>query len=112
MSKIKAAVLAAAFVTLAAPAAAKEGSGLTLAGQMVLYEQKNFNGDTVEVDQDRSTFPRFDWPIASIAVHAGEKWEVCAKPRFRDCIVIDRSLPDASEVGITGGIGSARQIKP
>ncbi|MFL6857386.1 MAG: beta/gamma crystallin-related protein [Allosphingosinicella sp.] len=110
MKTIKAAALAAAFATLAGPVAAKEGTGLSIAGQMILYEQKDFNGDTVEIDQPRTTLPRFDWNIRSIAIHAGEKWEVCAKPRFRDCIVLDRSLPDASVVGITGGIGSARQI--
>ena len=80
----------------------------TVAGRLTLYEMKNYSGDTWEIDHPAGTV-HTDWPIRSITIHPGDRWEICARPRFRDCITLDRSLPDASVVGIEGQIGSARQ---
>jgi len=52
-----------------------------------------------------------DWNIRSISIHAGEKWQICAKPRLQEpCITLDQSLPDASAIGIKGQIGSAKLV--
>lgn len=80
----------------------------TVAGRLTLYEMKNYSGDTWEIDTPQTTV-HTDWPIRSITVHPGDRWEICARPRFRDCITLDRSVPDASAIGIQGQIGSARQ---
>jgi len=41
---------------------------------------------------------RFESRFLRIGIHPGERWQVCAQPRFRDCIVLDRSIPDATMV--------------
>ena len=107
--------LVAAFV-VAAPAAAKEKtqaqrSSPAIEGQLIVYQMTGFNGDYYEIEQDRTTV-QTEWPIRSIAIHAGDKWEICAKPRFRDCVELNQSLPDASAIGVQDQIGSARLIKP
>lgn len=79
----------------------------TVAGRLTLYEMKNYSGDTWEINQPAGTV-HTDWPIRSITVHPGDSWQICARPRFRDCITLNRSVPDASMIGIEGQIGSAR----
>ena len=81
----------------------------TVAGRLTLFEMANYAGDNMEIDQPRTTV-HTDWPIRSITVHPGDRWQICARPRFQaPCIVLNRSLSDASVVGIEGQIGSARQ---
>jgi hypothetical protein len=92
------------------PAQDKQGlrSGpLTRPGELTLYEMTNWNGDDQMIDSAAATV-RTPWPIRSIAVHPGESWQICARSRFRDCITLNRSVNDASLLGITGQIGSAR----
>ena len=103
--------LLAAFL-LAAPAVAKEKekSSPAIQGELVIYEMTGFNGDYYRIQQDRTTV-QTEWPIRSIAMYPGDKWEICARPRFRDCIELSQSLPDASAVGIQNQIGSARLVK-
>jgi hypothetical protein len=79
----------------------------TMPGELTLYEMTNWNGEDRTIDTAAATV-RTNWPIRSISVHPGEIWQVCARPRFRDCIILDRSVNDASLLGITGQIGSAR----
>jgi len=108
---------AALAVLLAMPLAAqqrgqgksgKAGTPHTVTGEMMLYQDTNYNGEAEVVDGTRSTV-RTDWNIRSIAVHPGDRWQICARPRFRDpCIVLDRSVHDASLIGVEGQIGSAR----
>jgi hypothetical protein len=44
-----------------------------------------------------------------VTIHPGDRWQICARARFRDpCIVLDRSVHDASLIGVEGQIGSAR----
>ncbi|HEY5720834.1 MAG TPA: hypothetical protein VIT45_00790 [Allosphingosinicella sp.] len=104
--------LLAAFI-LAAPAAAKEkakAGSPAMAGELIIYEMTGFNGDYYRIHQDRTTV-QTEWPIKSIAMHPGDKWEICARPRYRDCIEIGQNLPDASAVGIRDQIGSVRLVK-
>lgn len=76
-------------------------------GRIIFYNQTNYNGEDWEID---SATPRFHWDynIRSFAIHPGERWQICARPRFQECIVLDRSIPDATLVGITASIGSVR----
>jgi hypothetical protein len=112
MNKFGAGALIAA-LAVAAPAAAKTADGKLnhySPGKLILYELKDYNGAFYEIQANR-TAVALDWNIHSIGINPGERWEVCAKPRFRQpCMVLTESLPDASTVGIFGGIGSARPV--
>jgi hypothetical protein len=80
----------------------------TVPGELILYQDTSYNGEEETLRSPRSTV-RTDWNIRSIAIHPGERWQICVRPRFRDpCIVLDRSVPDASVIGVEGQIGSAR----
>lgn len=106
------AALAAMPVLATQPAQNKQGQRagpLTMPGELKLYEMTNWNGDDQMIDTAAATV-RTPWPIRSISVHPGESWQICARSRFRDCIVLNRSVNDASLLGITGQIGSARPV--
>jgi hypothetical protein len=92
----------------AAPTWAQRPGGAN-PGELILHEMTGFQGDHYTIDSDRTAI-QTDWNIRSISIHGGERWEICAKPRFRDCIELNQSLPDASAIGVTGQIGSARRI--
>ena len=96
----------------AAPAFAKPKAQRAPAnsGTLILHQMVDYNGDYYTIDSDRTQVPVQDWNIHSISIHEGEKWEICAKPRFRECIQLTESLPDASVVGINGQVGSVRMI--
>jgi len=106
---MKKAILAGALVAFAAvPASAQPAPPRTVHGELMLYDQLNYNGDNVTLDSSSPTV-HTDWNIRSLAIHPGDSWQICARSRFRDpCIVLNRSVPDSSVVGIDGQIGSAR----
>ena len=79
-------------------------------GELILHQMTNYNGDYYSIDSDRTSVET-QWNIRSISIHEGERWEICARTRYRDCIELSQSLPDASTVGINGQIGSARRIR-
>ena len=80
----------------------------TQPGQMMLFEALNYGGDSYVIDQARTNV-RTSWNIRSVGIHPGERWQICARSRYRDpCIVLDRSVHDASLIGVEGQIGSAR----
>jgi hypothetical protein len=108
----KFAIAAVVAILTALPATAKPGpAGTADPGQLVLHEVTNFRGDYYVIDDARRTSVETPWNIRSISVHPGEKWEICAHPRFRaPCMNLTESLADASVVGINGQIGSARRI--
>jgi hypothetical protein len=83
----------------------------TVAGQLILFEMPDYNGDAQTIDVPSATV-QTDWNIRSIAIHPGDRWEICARSRFRDCIILDRSVHDASLIGVVGQIGSARPAPP
>ena len=82
----------------------------TVHSELLLFRDTDYNG--VEwVVEDPSSRVRTDWPIRSLAVHPGDRWQICARPRFRDpCIVLDRSVHDATLIGVDDQIGSARLV--
>lgn len=95
-----------------APAPAKgqarvDRGPVTYGGQLTFFEMKDYAGDTMMIDS-ASRSVHTDWNIRSLSIHPGDRWQICARAGFRDCIVIDRSVADASVIGITGQIGSAR----
>ena len=104
--------------TLAAPALAVQQDGetkaaprrvaATMPGELHLYEMTEYNGARYVINSAR-TQVRTDWNIRSVAIHPGDRWQICARPRYRDpCIVLDRSVHDATLIGVEGQIGSAR----
>ena len=112
MKKLMTALAVAALAGVPAMAiqqgpAAKGGNSTTPAGELGLYEMTDYNGDVMMVDRAMSTV-HTDWNIRSISVHPGDRWQICARPRFQDCIVLDRSVNDAHLIGVQGQIGSAR----
>ena len=111
MNRMMVGLALAGLAAMPALATADQAQGVatprTVAGRLTLYEMKNYAGDSWEIDHPSGTV-RTDWPIRSITVHPGDSWQICARPRFRDCITLNRSLPDASLIGIEGQIGSAR----
>ena len=111
MKKTIAAALCAASLASAPGATAKEGISAAKSGELILHRDTKYNGETYEIDQDKAIV-KTDWDIGSISLFAGEKWEICAKPKFKQpCMVLDRSIPVAKAIGIEGSIGSARKVK-
>lgn len=88
--------------------ARQAGTPHTVQGELLLYQDLNYNGEQWTVEDPNSRV-QTDWNIRSIAMHPGDRWQICARPRFRDpCIILDRSVHDASLIGVEGQIGSAR----
>jgi hypothetical protein len=77
-------------------------------GELILYKEANFNGEAAVIDNALTTV-HTDWNIRSLKVFPGDRWQICARPRFHDpCIILTRNVPDATMIGIEGQIGSAR----
>ena len=80
----------------------------TVHGELTLFQELNYNGARFVVDGPSSRVQTL-WNIRSLSIHPGDRWQICARPRFRDpCIVLDRSVHDATLIGVEGQIGSAR----
>lgn len=113
MKKVVFALGAAASIAAMPLLAQQSGQGAapkmhSVKGELILYRDTNFNGEQEVIDEARSTV-RTDWNIRSLSLHPGDRWQICARPRFRDpCIILTRNVPDASMIGVEGQIGSAR----
>jgi hypothetical protein len=102
------ALAAASSMAVAQPATNAQNIPHTVHGELTLYQMTGYNGDDWVVEEAQSTV-HTDWNIRSILVHPGDRWQICARTRFRDpCIILSRSVPDATQIGIEGQIGSAR----
>jgi hypothetical protein len=103
------AALAAAPAAAMQPAASQgTHSAPTEAGQLMLFQAPDYGGDVYMIDAAR-TRVRTAWNIRSVGVHPGDRWQICAQPRFQaPCIILDRSVHDATLIGVEGQIGSAR----
>ena len=110
MKKIYLAVVAAGSV-VAMPLLAEQRMNQNtpqVHGELILYKEQNFNGETATIDNAMTTV-RTQWNIRSLSVFPGDRWQICARPRFRDpCIILTRNVGDATMIGIEGQIGSAR----
>jgi hypothetical protein len=107
-------IAAIAAATIAVPASAMQGGQpshqpQTERGTITFYDQTNYNGRQWETDDATSRF-HWDYYIRSVAIHPGDRWQICARPRFEECIILDRSVPDATMIGIPerARIGSVR----
>lgn len=103
------AVIAAAAMLPFAPASA-EGTtkSKTEAGMLRLFKGQAFTGEMYDVDRARPSL-QMDMKVGSIAVHPGEKWEVCDKPRFKgNCNILEADMANMGAVTIL----SARPVKP
>ena len=106
-------VLGAALVAVPALAFQSGGSGAVKQSsarphEMVLYQNVNYGGGSYQIDEARPVV-RAPWNIRSIGIYPGESWQICARPRFREpCIILSRSVHDASIIGVEGQIGSVR----
>jgi hypothetical protein len=106
--------LAAAGCVAGMPLLAQSGGQGTAAkmhsvhGELILYKEANFNGEQHIVDESATTV-HTDWNIRSLSLHPGDRWQICARPRFREpCIILTRNVADATMIGVEGQIGSAR----
>ena len=80
----------------------------TMPGYLRLYQFKDYNGEDYPVDGAKPR-TQTDWNVGSLSIHPGDRWQLCARPRFRDpCIILDRSVHDATLIGVEGQIGSIR----
>ena len=85
-----------------------ERTAPTQPGELTLFDSLNYNGDYYVIDEPRTNI-RTNWNIRSVGIHPGDRWQICARSRYREpCIVLDRSVHDASLIGVEGQIGSAR----
>lgn len=99
-----------AMVGSAASAEKVKKSGV-LKGELVLYKLVDYDGQGYVINQDTPNVT-MQWNIGSIGIHEGDKWEICAKSRYREpCMTLTDSVPKAEDIGIMGGIGSARPVK-
>lgn len=99
--------VAAAFIAMPA-LAMQQAQPHSARGELILYQGVDYEGERSAVEAP-SARVQTDWAIRSLAVHPGDRWLICARPRFRGaCVVLDRSLQDAALIGFSGRIGSAR----
>ena len=78
------------------------GTPHTVAGEMILYQDLNYSGEQETLRSPRTTV-RTDWNIRSLAMHPGDRWQICARPRFRRPLHRPRpSVHDASLIGVEG----------
>jgi hypothetical protein len=76
-------------------------------GKMILYSGQKFQGDMLEITKPRITINE-DILIGSIAIFAGDTWELCEGPRFKGtCVVYTSNQTDLGNVRIM----SARPVK-
>jgi opacity protein-like surface antigen len=108
MKTLTLSVMLAALLATGAAAADKKASPARQ-GELILYQETNYNGDNKVIDRD-NTFVHTDWNVRSIALYPGEKWQICNKPRYQgECLTLTDSLPDASTMGINGQVPSVRR---
>lgn len=103
-----AALVAVPALALQSPSGQTAKQAPTRPHEIVLYEHVSYGGGAYQIDEARPSV-RAPWNIRSIGVHPGESWQICARPRFREpCIILSRSVHDATLIGVEGQIGSVR----
>jgi hypothetical protein len=101
---IRAVIGAGALLLL--PAASPAGPGT-----LILFEKPGFNGDLYAIERARPSITLY-WTVGSIAVHSGEKWQVCSLPRYRGrCAILSDSVRDVVEAGMSDRVFSARPVR-
>jgi hypothetical protein len=87
--------------SIGAPAiAAKKNGAMTNKGVLTFYNGQKFQGDFLEVKKARITMST-DFTIGSIAVFAGDKWEICDGERFKGyCEIVTENKTDMGKIMI------------
>jgi hypothetical protein len=80
-------------------------------GELRLYQGHGFAGGEYVIIDDSRPDVQAGGIVRSVAVHPGERWEVCSEPQFKGrCTIIKRSLKDTSESTPRIVIRSARRL--
>jgi hypothetical protein len=100
MKKILGLAIACGLVSGVPMTAIAAGKVKTNKGMLTLYSGQKFTGDYFEVTKDRPSIST-EFPIGSIAVFEGEKWEVCEGQRFKEpCMVLTSNTENLGEITI------------
>jgi len=77
-------------------------------GYLVLYDERNFKGQSFRVNRETSILRGFRARAESVQVHGGS-WELCEQPDFSGkCVVVSESLTDLSSVAMRNKVISVR----
>jgi hypothetical protein len=107
MKTITAALAIALLTTGYASAQTTPAKARTDPQTLRLFKGQNFTGESYLVEKARPSL-QLEMSVGSMAIHPGEKWEVCDKPRFKgNCNIIDADMNNMGEVAIQ----SARPVK-
>jgi hypothetical protein len=103
---IRASIAAGVSALLLAASAPQAG-----AGELALFHVIGFNGDRYVIDRDRPSLLIY-WTVGSVAVHPGEKWQVCSQNRYQGrCAIVSESVRDSAGAGVPTQILSARRVR-
>lgn len=85
------------------------------AAQITFFENDNFRGRSVTLDDRLWNFNRIEFNdrASSVVIDRG-RWEVCDDARFQGrCVILRRgSYPSLSQIGLNDRISSARPLEP
>jgi len=79
-------------------------------GGVVLYARTGFLGEQVRVSDAVADLSELDFDdrAMSLRIRPGERWEICAETRFRDCQIVENDSRDLRELGMRRRISSLR----
>ena len=90
------ALIAASALTVQAGAADDKPKARTIKGTLILFEGQKFGGSSEDITKDRPSLA-LDFTIGSIAVHPGDQWELCDKPKYKgNCLTL---TADEADIG-------------
>ena len=79
--------------------------------RLVLFDQRNFRGQTILVDDDMANFGSFAGRAESMQVEGGT-WEVCTGSGFRGrCTTLSGDVADLGSIGLRNNVSSARPLR-
>jgi hypothetical protein len=93
-----------------APARAPVPGAHQTAGELVLFSETNFGGQSQTVSRDSPTVST-PFAIRSLSIKPGDRWQVCANRNYQaPCTTVTRPIADAGIIGVTGQVGSIRLL--
>jgi hypothetical protein len=85
--------------------------GFPRAPRLVLFDQRNFRGQSVTVDQTSGNLGGFGDRAESVQVEGGT-WEICTDAGFRGrCTIVSEDTTDLGRLGLRNNVGSARPVR-
>jgi hypothetical protein len=80
--------------------------------KLELFAGTRYSGQRVVLNGPTPDFTsngvKFNDRAMSVRVPPGQAWEICVNANYDDCRVVDRDIPDLSELGVSRLISSAR----